>query len=49
MEDKAHAEAVESLLPPSHGLTSEGARKLLQQYGPNELVEKETPSWLILT
>ena len=47
MEDKAHTEAIENLLPPSHGLTSEEAKKLLQQYGPNELVEKVTPSWLI--
>jgi len=43
MEDKAHAEAVENLLPPSHGLTSEEARKLLQQYGPNELVRRRPP------
>ena len=33
--------------PRRTALLARKPRKLLQQYGPNELVEKKTPSWLI--
>lgn len=35
------------LLPPSHGITSERAAELLEEYGRNELPEKSTPGWII--
>ncbi|EPY34962.1 H+-transporting ATPase [Angomonas deanei] len=35
------------LLPPSKGLTTEEAERLLDKYGYNELPEKKTPSWVI--
>jgi H+-transporting ATPase len=35
------------LLPPSRGLTSEEAARLLEIHGRNELPEKTTPGWLI--
>eukprot|EP00331_Platyophrya_macrostoma_P023062 CAMPEP_0176444760 /NCGR_PEP_ID=MMETSP0127-20121128/23267_1 /TAXON_ID=938130 /ORGANISM="Platyophrya macrostoma, Strain WH" /LENGTH=888 /DNA_ID=CAMNT_0017830355 /DNA_START=114 /DNA_END=2780 /DNA_ORIENTATION=+ len=35
------------LLPPSHGLTSAEAERLLSIHGRNELPEKSTPGWII--
>lgn len=35
------------LLPPSMGLSSEEAARLLEKYGRNELPSKKTPKWLI--
>ena len=32
----------------SHGLTTPEADVLLQQWGRNELVEKITPTWLVI-
>ena len=32
----------------SHGLTSAEAENLMKQWGRNELVEKVTPTWLII-
>lgn len=37
----------QELLPPSEGLTTEEAEDLLERYGPNQLPEKVTPSWVI--
>ena len=44
-----HAEAKQTVqFNQSHGLTSSEAEVLMQQWGRNELVEKSTPTWLII-
>mmetsp|Transcript_3547 Transcript_3547/g.7588 ORF Transcript_3547/g.7588 Transcript_3547/m.7588 type:complete len:891 (-) Transcript_3547:168-2840(-) len=41
------ADTDQPLLPPSHGLTSAEAERLLAIHGRNELPEKTTPGWVI--
>lgn len=41
------AENEQTMLPPSHGLTTAEAERLLAIHGRNELPEKVTPGWVI--
>ena len=45
-EDEQKSENLD--FKPSHGLTTEEANELLKKWGRNELVEKITPTWLII-
>ena len=45
-EDREHIPSKD--FTPSRGLTSDEASDLLKKWGRNELVEKSTPTWLVI-
>jgi H+-transporting ATPase len=45
-QDRSHIPSQD--FTPSRGLTSDEANDLLKKWGRNELVEKSTPTWLVI-